>query len=336
MVKYNKLESLWKKGKDFLGVEYPIMGGAMSWISESELVSAVSNAGSFGVIASGSMDATLLADVIAKTKAKTSKPFGVNLIVINPHLNDLVDVCIETKMTHIIFAGGFPSADLIKKLKENNIKSLVFAPNLSLAKRFIRNGVDALLIEGSEAGGHIGPVSTSVLVQEILPNITEVPVFVAGGIARGDVIANYLELGAAGVQIGTVLVCSDECIAHESFKNAFIKASARDAQSTQQVDNEFTVIPVRAIVNKGSREFLDLQKEVVADYRAEKISKYDAQMKIESYWVGALKRAVVDGDVENGSLMAGQCVGLVKSIRPCSEIIEELADQAEEYLNKKY
>ncbi|MCL2566655.1 MAG: nitronate monooxygenase family protein [Alphaproteobacteria bacterium] len=330
----SKLESLWEVGKKFLGVDYPIMGGAMSWISESNLVAAVSNAGAFGVIASGSMDAPLLKDMIIKTKEKTKKPFGVNLIVMNPHLDSLIDVCIEQQSTHVIFAGGFPSVEVITKLKDKNIKTLGFAPNLSLGKRLIKNGIDALIIEGSEAGGHIGPVSTSVLVQEILPNIKEVPVFVAGGIGRGEVLANYLELGAAGVQIGTSLVCAAECIAHDNFKQSFIKASARDAQSTQQVDNDFTVIPVRAIINKGSKDFLDFQKEVIADYKAGSLTKYDAQMKIEHYWVGALRRAVVDGDVENGSLMAGQSVGLVNSIRPTAQIIEELITQAKEYLNK--
>ncbi len=333
-MKYNKLETLWKKGKDFLGVDYPIIGGAMSWISESKLVSAVSESGAFGVIASGSMDATLLKDVIIKTKEKTSKPFGINIIVMNPHLESLIDVCIEEKMTHIIFAGGFPVVDIIRKLKENSIKSVAFAPNLSLGKRLVKNGIDALIIEGSEAGGHIGAVSTSVLVQEILPNIQEVPVFVAGGIARGDVLASYLKLGASGVQIGTPLVCTEECIAHENFKKAFVKASARDAQFTQQVDNEFQVIPVRAIINKGSREFLDFQKMVISEYKSGDISKYDAQMKIEHYWVGALKKAAIDGDVENGSLMAGQSVGLVNSISTCKEVIEELINQAEDYLNK--
>ncbi|MDR0484049.1 MAG: nitronate monooxygenase family protein [Alphaproteobacteria bacterium] len=334
MNKNDKLETLWKVGKDFLGVDYPIMGGAMSWISESKLVSAVSNAGAFGVIASGSMDAPLLLDMIKKTKEKTSKPFGINLIVMNPHLDSLVDVCIDQKTTHVIFAGGFPSVDIIKKLKDKNIKTVAFAPNLSLGKRLVKNGIDALIIEGSEAGGHIGPVSTSVLAQEILPNIKDVPVFVAGGIGRGEILVNYLELGAAGVQIGTSLVCSTECIAHDKFKEAFIKASARDAQSTQQVDNDFPVIPVRAIVNKGSKDFLDFQKDVISQYKEGSLSKYDAQMKIEHYWVGALRKAVVDGDVENGSLMAGQSVGLVNSIRPCKEIIEELITQATEYLSK--
>ena len=337
MVNYKNLEVLWKSGKEFLGVDYPIMGGAMSWISESNLVSAVSNSGAFGVIAGGAMPAELLKDVILKTKEKTSKPFGVNLIVMHPDLEKLIDVCIQTEMTHVVFAGGIPSVDTIKKVKENNMKVIAFAPNLAMSKRLIKNGVDALIIEGSEAGGHIGPVSTSVLVQEILPHIKEVPIFVAGGIARGEMVAKYLKLGASGVQIGTPLVCSTECIAHENFKKAFIRASARDAQSTQQVDNEFTVIPVRAIVNKGSRDFLDFQKRVVEEYKKgdmSKESKYDAQMKIEHYWAGALKKAVIDGDVENGSLMAGQSVGLVTEIRPCKEIIEELVSQAEEYLNK--
>ena len=187
--------------------------------------------------------------------------------------------------------------------------------------------------EGSEAGGHIGPVSTSVLAQEILPNIKEVPVFVAGGIGRGEMVANYLKMGAAGVQMGTIFVCSDECIAHDNFKQAFIRASARDVQSTVQIDNDFPVIPVRAISNQGSKDFLDFQKQVIEEYKSGKLEKHDAQMKIEHYWAGALRKAVVEGDVQKGSLMAGQSVGLVKEIKTMKNIIEEIIEQAENFLN---
>ncbi len=334
MKKNDKLSFLWQRGCDFLEVDYAIMGGAMSWLSESSLVSAISNAGAFGVIASGSMDAQLLKGEIQRTKVKTKKNFGVNIIVLNPHLEALVDVCIEESVSHVIFAGGIPSSEIVKKLKGYKIKTLTFAPNLPVSKRMIRNGVDALIIEGSEAGGHIGSVSTSVLAQEILPNITEIPVFVAGGIGRGEIMAGYLEMGAAGVQIGTPLVCSTECIAHDKFKEAFIRASARDAQPTVQLDNDFPVIPVRAIINKGTKEFVDFQRIVIDEFKNGALSKYDAQMKIEHYWVGALRKAVIDGDVENGSLMAGQSVGLVNEIRSCKEIIEELVIQARNYLHR--
>jgi enoyl-[acyl-carrier protein] reductase II len=328
----NKLESLWKRGKDFLGTDYAILGGAMSWISESHLVSAISNAGAFGVLASGAMPKDLLKKEIQKTKEKTTKPFGVNLIVMHPDLDGLVDVCIEENVKFVILAGGIPTVPVINKLKDHGIKVIAFAPNLALGKRMVKNGVSALIIEGSEAGGHIGPVSTSVLAQEILPNITEVPIFIAGGIGRGETMVNYLHLGAAGVQMGTLFVCSTECIAHEKFKKAFISANSRDAQATVQVDNDFPVIPVRAIMNEGSKRFIDFQKEVINEYKSGKLEKHDAQMKIEHYWAGALRKAVIDGDVENGSLMAGQSVGLVKEIKPVKEILHEIIEQANSYL----
>ena len=328
------LDVLWQKGKDFLGTKYAILGGAMSWVSESNLVSAISNAGAFGVIAGGSMDVTLLRKMIQDTQAKTKNPFGVNLIVLHPDLQALVDVCIEEKVSHIVFAAGFPSSTIIKQLKDHGIKVMCFTPNASLGKRLIKTGVDALIIEGSEAGGHIGPVSTSVLMQEILPEIKDVPIFVAGGIGNGEMMASIIELGASGVQLGTAFVCTNESIAHDNFKNAFIKASAKDAQPTVQIDNEFSVIPVRAIVNKGTKDFLDLQKLVVEEYKSGNLSKYDAQMKIEHYWVGALKKAVIDGDVVNGSLMAGQSVGMVKSISSVSDVVENMVASAREYLSK--
>lgn len=322
------LNDLWARGREFLGVEYAILGGAMSWISERHLVSAIAEAGGFGVIAGGAMGPELLRPEIQATKAMTDKPFGVNLITMHPQLDELMDVCIEENVTHVVLAGGLPSGKAIAKLKDAGVKVICFAPALVLAKRLVRSGADALVIEGSEAGGHIGPVATSVLAQEILPTITDVPVFVAGGIGRGETIVSYLEMGAAGVQLGTRLVCATECIAHENFKKAFVRASARDAMPTAQIDPRFPVIPVRAITNKGTEEFMATQRAMIAKVDAGELDLQAAQLEIEHFWAGALRRAVIDGDVEGGSLMAGQIVGLVKSEQPMAEIFAELVEQA--------
>jgi enoyl-[acyl-carrier protein] reductase II len=203
-----------------------------------------------------------------------------------------------------------------------------FAPTLSLAKRLIKQGADALVIEGAEAGGHIGPVATSVLAQEILPNIDDVPVFIAGGIGLGGAIVGYLEMGASGCQLGTRFVCAEESIAHDKFKKAFIRASARDAVPSVQLDPQFPVIPVRALQNDATREFQQTQREVIDSFRRGELDQQAAQLKIEHYWAGALRRAVVDGDIEAGSMMAGQSVGMVKTIQPAAEILKELVDQA--------
>jgi len=260
------IESLWSRGTKFLGTKYAIMAGAMSWVSEHNLVSAISNAGGFGVIACGSMGADLLRKEIRLTKQNTQKPFGVNLITMHPEISDLIRVCIEEKVSHVVLAGGLPKASSIEVLKNAGIKILCFAPTLTIAKRLVKLGVDALIIEGMEAGGHIGPVSTGVLVQEILPHITEVPVFVAGGIGRGEMIANYLLMGAAGCQLGTKFVCAHESIAHPKFKEAFIRASARDATVSVQVDPEFSVIPVRSLSNRATESFIEAQRGAIAKY----------------------------------------------------------------------
>ncbi|MFM7777219.1 MAG: NAD(P)H-dependent flavin oxidoreductase, partial [Alphaproteobacteria bacterium] len=207
-----QLDRLMARGAAFLGARYAIMGGAMSWVSERHLVSALSNAGAFGVIACGAMEPPRLAEEIAGTQALTTKPFGVNLITMHPRLDQLVDTCLAARVSHIVFAGGIPPGTAIKKAKDGGAKVVCFAPALALAKRLIRAGADALVIEGSEAGGHIGPVSLTVLAQEILPHIRDVPVFVAGGIGRGEAILSYLEMGAAGVQLGTRFVCARESI----------------------------------------------------------------------------------------------------------------------------
>ncbi len=321
------LAALWQRGTQFLGCRYAIMGGAMTWVSERHLVAAISNAGGFGVLASGSMTPDLLRAEIQATKALATQPFGVNLIVMSPHLAGLAAVCVEENIGHVVLAGGTPPQAVIKQLKDGGCRVIAFAPALVLAKRLISHGVDALVIEGAEAGGHIGAVSTNVLAQEILPQISEVPVFVAGGIGRGEAILAYLEMGAAGVQLGTRFVCASESIAHPNFKQAFIRAHARDAMPSVQVDERFPVIPVRAIANQASQRFTAWQRQVIDRYQGGELDLKAAQLEIEHFWAGALRRAVIDGDVENGSLMAGQSVAFVTREQPVTEIFAELLSQ---------
>jgi enoyl-[acyl-carrier protein] reductase II len=329
------LHALWKRGTDFLGTSYAIMAGAMTWVSERNLVSAISNAGGFGVLASGSMPPEILRQEIQATKALTTKPFGVNLITMHPQLDALIDVCIDEKVTHVVLAGGLPTAQSIQKLKEAGIKVMCFAPALVLAKKLLRMGADALVLEGMEAGGHIGPVSTTVLAQEILPHIKEVPVFVAGGIGRGEAILSYLEMGAAGCQLGTRFVCAFESKAHPNFKKAFLRASARDAVTSPQLDPRFTVIPVRALQNEGGKKFLEAQRNVIDRFNNGLISQKEAQLEIEHFWAGALRRAVIEGDTEFGSVMAGQSVGMVTQEQSIHDIIQELITQAETALSSR-
>ena len=332
----NYLNRIWKRGTDFLGVKYSILCGAMSWVSESNLVAAVSNSGGFGIIAAANMPGDMLAAEIDKTFKKTKYNFGVNIITVTPYLKDQLDVALQKKVTHIFFGGGIPNGKDIQRVKEAGSKVICFAPTISLAKRMIRHGVDALIIEGNEAGGHIGPISTSLLVQEIILNIKEVPVFVAGGIATGEIIAHYLTLGAAGCQLGTRFVAAEECIAHDKFKQVFLKAKSRDAVVTAQFDPILPVIPVRAIVNEGTRDYNELQLKYLQEVKAKKIEVNEAQLKLEEFWLGSLRRAVIEGDVEKGSLMAGQSVGMVKSVQPTAEIMEELVTSAENKLKAMY
>jgi enoyl-[acyl-carrier protein] reductase II len=322
------LDRLWQPGRDFLGCRYAIMGGAMSWVSERHLVAAISNAGGFGVVACGSLQPKQLQDEITGAKALTSSPFGVNLITLHPQLDELIELCLAERISHIVLAGGLPPREAIRRIKDGGGKVMCFAPALGLAKRLVRAGVDGLIIEGAEAGGHIGPVSTGVLAQEILPQLSDVPIFVAGGIGRGEAMVSYLQMGAAGCQLGTRFACATESIAHPHFKRALIRASARDAVISVQIDPDLPVIPVRALANRGTEQFLQTQRHVAARFRGGEISHDEAQLEIEMFWAGALRRAVLDGDVENGSLMAGQSVGMVTREQPTREIIAELVSQA--------
>ncbi|WP_428489260.1 NAD(P)H-dependent flavin oxidoreductase [Rhodopila sp.] len=323
-----RLDRLWARGTDFLGCRHAILGGAMSWVSEQHLVSAISNAGGFGVIACGAMNPTQLADQIAGTQARTDKPFGVNLITMHPELDDLIRVTLAAKVGHIVLAGGIPPAPAIRAVKDGGAKLIAFSPALSLARRLVRSGADAIVIEGSEAGGHIGPVSLTVLAQEILPHLRDVPVFVAGGLGRGEAILSYLEMGASGAQLGTRFAASVESIAHAKFKKFFVHANARDAMPSVELDPRLPVIPVRGLVNDGTKQFLQHQAETRDKLLAGEVNREEAQLLVERFWAGALRRAVIEGDIETGSVMAGQSVGMVTSVQPVAEIIQELVGQA--------
>ncbi len=305
------------------------MGGAMSWISERHLVSAISNAGGFGVIACGAMTPALLEAEIAATQARTRRPFGVNLITMHPDLLDLIGVCRAAGVGHVVLAGGVPSGGAVRAVKDGGARLICFAPALVMARRLVKLGADALVIEGSEAGGHIGPVSLTVLAQEILPHVEAVPVFVAGGLARGEAIVSFLEMGAAGAQLGTRFAAASESIAHERFKAAFLRANARDAVPSVQLDARFAVIPVRGLANAGTQRFLEHQAEMIRAVAAAELTREAAQLSIEHFWAGALRRAVIEGDVEHGSVMAGQSIGMVTSVEPVATILAELVAQAE-------
>jgi len=330
-----RLDKLWKPGKNLLGVEYPIMCGAMTWVSEPNLVAAVCNAGAFASLACGNMPPEILEEQISETRKLTGKPFAVNLITVAPNYQIHLDTVTRAKLPVIVFAGAVPKDQEIEQAKTSGAKVLSFASTAALAKRMIRSGVDGLILEGMEAGGHIGPVAGAVLWQQILFRFSkEVPIFIAGGISSGKMMAHILLMGAAGVQLGTRFVMTDECKVHDNFKDSFRRARARDAIATPQFDSRLPVIPVRSLKNKGSIEFSKLQLELLHQIDNEEIDRETAQLEVEKFWIGALKKAAIDGDIEKGSLMAGQAVGLADEIKSVKDVIEELITDAETELDK--
>jgi enoyl-[acyl-carrier protein] reductase II len=328
-----KHQKYWRRGREFLGVEYPLIAGAMTWISTSGLVQAVADAGAFGVLAAGNMPADILEQEV-RTLQGSGCNFAVNLITIAPNYLAHLEKVASWRVPYIVFAGSFPRQDEVRIAKASGAKVLCFASNDSIAERMIAYGADALILEGSEAGGHIGHVSTIVLVQQVLFHYPQVPVFVAGGIATGKMIAHLLLMGAAGVQMGTIFAMAEESPCHPRFKERFCKARAREAFATPQYSSSLPVVAVRALKNKGSEEFGRLQLELIQKLERGEIHRVQAQYEVEKYWVGALRRAVQDGDVEYGSLMAGQSVGLIDKTQPVKEIVRNLVSEAEETFTK--
>lgn len=330
------LDQLWKKGKDFLGCRYPIISGAMSWISTSDLVIDVCKNGGFGVLAGGNMPAEMLAkEIDTCAAALNGAPFGVNMITIAPVYKQQLEIVKDKNVPFVVFAGTLPSKEEVAMMKDSGKKVFTFAPTETIAKRMLKFGADALIIEGMESGGHIGPVSTLVLIQEILQKFKDqTNVFVAGGIATGEMMAHLLLMGAAGVQLGTRFVMTEECKVHPKMKEAFVRAKARNAAASTQVDPALPIVSVRALENTASGEFAKLQIETIARINKGEISREDGIKIVENFWLGGLRKAVVDGDTENGSVMSGQSVGLMNEIKPMAQVFTDLVNEAEAELQR--
>ncbi len=334
MAERNYRDKMFARGRAFLGCEYPILCGAMTWVSDPGLVAAVSSAGGFGCLAGGNSPLEVLIEQVRQTREITDRAFAVNLITIAPAYKEQLRVVRDLGLPYIIFAGSFPREKEIALAKESGAKVMCFASTLSIAERMIRYGADALILEGMEAGGHVGHVSLTVLLQQVLFQTEAVPVFVAGGISSGKMCAHLFLMGASGVQLGTRFAMSDECCAHARFKEAFRRANARDAVSTPQFDSRLPVVAVRALRNQAQSDFGQLQLRLIQEINSGKVHRHQAQEEVERFWMGALRKAVIDGDVERGSLMAGQSVGLVDKIAPVREIIQELVTDTEAELRR--
>lgn len=327
-------ERFFARGREFLGCKHPFLCGAMSWVSDPNLVAAVNNAGGFGCLAGGNTPPDILEQQIEETREHTDKPFAVNLITIAPVYEQHLELVRRHSLPFVIFAGNFPRQNEIEAVKETGAKVMCFASTLSIAKRMIRYGADAIILEGMEAGGHVGHVSLTVLLQQVLFEVEDVPVFVAGGIGTGRMCANLFLMGAAGVQLGTRFAVAEESCCHETFKAKFIRANARDAVSTPQFDSRLPVVAVRALRNRGHDDFSQLQLDLIHKLNERTITREQAQMKVEEFWMGALRKAVQDGDVDHGSLMAGQSVGLIDKLQTVQEIIDELVENTETELQR--
>ena len=327
-----KLNKLWCEGREFLGVNYPVMCGAMTWISDYDLVKAVHDQGGFGIYAAGNMPADLLEKDLIRCCDTLENPFAVNLVTIAPNFAAHKEAVLHSDVPFVIFAGNFPKRQDVEAMKQAGKKVLSFASTMSIANQMIRFGVDALILEGSEAGGHIGHVSLTILLQQVLFQNPGVPVFVAGGIATGKMMAHMLLMGAAGIQMGTRFVMSDECNAHENMKDRFRRARARESVETPEYDKRLPIVAVRAIRNKSHDAFGRLQLELIKKMDAGTVNRMEAQLEVESFWMGGLRKAVVDGNVDDGSCMAGQSVGLVSEIMPMKAIFEEIIADAEQEL----
>ena len=327
-------DRFFQRGREFLNVKYPFICGAMTWVSDPKLVAAVCNAGGFACLAGGNMPPELLEQQIKETRCLTDKPFGVNIITIAPAYREHLALVQKLKLPFVIFAGSFPRQSEVKLAKETGAKVLCFASTHSIARHMLDYGADALILEGMEAGGHVGHVSLNILLQQVLFEVPEVPIFVAGGIATGRMCAHMFLMGAAGVQLGTRFAIAEESCAHSEFKKKFMRAKARDAVSTPQFDSRLPVVAVRALHNKGIDDFGRLQLKLIKQLDEGTISRSDAQRQVEEFWMGSLRSAVIDGDISHGSLMAGQSVGLVNKMESVKDIMDELVRDTEMELQR--
>ncbi len=299
---------------DLLGIKYPILQGGMAWVSTAELAAAVSEAGGLGIIGAASMPPDLLREEITKAKRLTNKPFGVNLMLMMEFIKEQIEVVIAEGVPVVTTGAGNPGT-FIDGFHSNGIKVIPVIPSVALAKRLARHGVDALIAEGYESGGHVGELTTMALVPQVVDTV-DVPVIAAGGMGDGRGLAAALVLGAEGIQMGTRFIVAHECTVHDNYKETIIKAGDRDTVVTGRKTGH----PVRVIENKLAKEFLRLEAEGAS---VEKLEKFGA---------GRLKAAAVDGNVDYGSVMSGQIAGLVKKKQSAKEIIDEVINEAEEIL----
>jgi enoyl-[acyl-carrier protein] reductase II len=306
-----------KKLNELLGTEFPIIQGGMANIATGEFAAACSNAGALGVIAGGGMNGEQLRQQIQICKSLTDKPFGVNIMLMNPALEEVAQVVAQERVPVITTGAGNPGR-FLPMWKEAGSKVIPVVAAGVLAKRLIQAGADALIAEGTESGGHVGEMTTMALVPQIL-DLVDVPVIAAGGIADGRQLAAAYALGACGAQVGTCLLVSQECPIHDNYKRALLKA--KDSDTT--VTGRSTGAPVRILKNKMARQYLRLEKEGASLEELEKIT------------LGALRRAVFEGDMDTGSVMAGQVAGMLSEIRPVREILENLCRDAETVLRER-
>lgn len=295
--------------RDLLGIKYPVIQGGMANIATHELAAAVSNAGGLGLIGSGGWDVDRVREEIRSLKKLTDKPFGVNIMLMSPHASDISDMVIEEGVPVVTTGAGNPG-EHIQKWKDAGIKVIPVVPSVALGKRMERAGADAVIVEGTEAGGHIGDLTTFTLVPQVSDALS-IPVIAAGGIADKRGFDAAFILGAKGVQIGTVLLASEECPIHINYKNKVV--SAKDTDTV--VTGRNTGAPVRVLKNKMAKSYLRMSKDPNITLE-----------EMEKLTLGSLRKAVYDGDIHYGSLMAGQSAGLVKSVRPVKDILEDICD----------
>ncbi|MDD8048335.1 MAG: DUF561 domain-containing protein [Thomasclavelia sp.] len=297
------------KLNEIINTKYPLIQGGMANIATGKFAASVSNAGALGLIGAGGMNCNQLAKEIDECRQLTDKPFGVNIMLMNPEANKMAELVIEKKVPVVTTGAGNPGT-YIKMWKDAGLKVLPVVPSVALAKRMERAGADALIVEGTEAGGHIGELTTMALVPQVVKAVS-IPVVAAGGIASGSQLLAAYALGACGVQVGTCLLASKECPIHDNYKQAIIKA--KDTGTT--VTGRNSGAPVRVLKNKMAKKYISLEKEGAS------------LEELEVYTLGSLKRAVFEGDVDTGSLMAGQVAGMVNELKPVKQIIEEMFDE---------
>lgn len=303
---------------DLLEIEKPIIQGGMAWVATGELAAAVSIAGGLGIIGAGSAPADVIEKEIEKVRKLTDKPFGLNIMLLSPFADDIIDLAIKKKIPVITTGAGNPGK-YVKKFQEIGSKVIPVVPSVALARRMERLAVDAVIVEGTEAGGHVGELTTMALVPQVV-NAVKIPVIAAGGVADGRGLAAILALGAKGVQIGTRFVCSTECTASDSFKKAIIGARDRDAVVT----GRSTGHPVRNLKNKLTKEIDKLESQGVDP------------AQIEELGAGKLRDAVIDGDIKEGSVMAGQISGMISELKSVKEIIDKIVIEAENRIRDNF